>query len=486
LNIGPFYAVTDSDVGAARNFLNQFEQVRWVLGGLLESQDLQSLWPIRVILTNAPASHTLSLGTSSESETASRRTTSFVFQSGQYLLVTSPKAEPPVGGVAGILLDANTPRLPPEVESGLRALFSTLKAQGSRVTWGGAPAHPDLAWARMQLFATKFEYASSFHIFLAALKSGSSLRVAEQNAFGKDYQTLEQEAAANLAAGHWEPVSVSGRPLDPKRDLGVHSVEGDLKTLMQAGGNQAFACVNQAKGLPAEEALPLLKKAAQLNPLWGEPVFLQAQLSTNPAEKEALLKRATQLDPRATNYWLELAHVQTENGHASAAQGSWLRAEDSAPTQAERDRIHQARLNSEQERLDAAERERMREREAVHLADQKAQDSEAARIRAAEEKANQALDAASGGSQPANVVPWNSLAARKVRGVLVHVDCLPHGARLSVKTAGTLLNLFLADTSTFKLACGNQLPARRVSVAYVAQADDAHQTAGNITALEIQ
>ena len=482
LNIGPFYADTDVDTAAAREALTQFEQVRWVLGGLLESQDLPSIWPIRVILTNSPPTErTLAFAGSRPSGSGQ-----FVWQNGQYLLVTSPKTEPPVGEIAGILLDANTPHLPPEVESGLRALFSTLKAHGSRVTWGGAPAHPDLAWARMQLLATKFEYGSSFHIFLAALKSGSSLRVAEQNAFGKDYQTLEQEAAANLASGNWQPVSVSGRPLDPKRDLGVHSVEGDLQNLMQTGGNQAFAYVNQAKGLSPEEAIPLLKKAAQLNPLWGEPIFLQAQLSTNPAGKEALLKKAVQLDPRATNYWLELAHVQTANGHASAAQGSWLRAEVSAATEAERDRIHQARLDSEQERLDAAERERVREREAVHLADEKAQDSEAARIRAAEQKANQSLDSASGGSQPSNVVPWNALATKKVRGVLVHIDCLRHGARLSIKTSSTMLNLFLADSSALKLACGNQSPAHHVSVAYVAQSDDVHETAGNITALDIQ
>lgn len=479
LNIGPFYALTDGDTAAARDLLAQFEQARWVLGGLLESQDLPSLWPIRVILTNSepPA---LS-GGPSNSEFAP-----FTLQSGQYLLVTSPNAEPPVGQVAGILLDANTPRLPPEVESGLRALFSTLKAHGSRVTWGGAPAHPDLAWARMQLFATKFEYSSSFHILLAALKSGSSLRVAEQNAFGKDYQVLEKDAAANLAAGHWETVSASGRPLDPKRDLGVHAVDGDLQSLMQEGGNQAFTYVKQAKDLPADEAVPLLKKAAQLNPLWGEPVFLQAQLASNPAAKEALLKKAVQLAPRATNYWLELAQVQTANGHATAAQGSWLRAEDSAPTEAERERIHQARLDTEQERLDAAEKERVREREAVHQADQQAQDSEAGRIRAAEEKANQTLDNASGGSQPTNVVPWDSLAAKKVQGVLIRIDCPPHGARLSVKTANGLLVLFLADRSALKLACGSQSPGRRVAVNYVAQPDDVHQTAGTITALEIQ
>jgi hypothetical protein len=471
--------VTDSDTGAARDALTQFEQIRWVLGGLLESQDLPSLWPIRLVLTNAATEPRASA--SGEALPNSRE---FVWQNGQWLLVTASETSLPVGQVAGILLDANTPRLPPEVESGLRALFGTLKARGSRVTWGGPPAHPDLAWARMQLLATKFEYASSFHIFLAALKSGSSLRVAEQNAFGKDSDALEKEAAANLAAGNWQPVSVSGRPLDPKRDLGQHAIEGDLQSVSRMGANPAPEYVAEAKDLSPEQALPLLKKAAQANPLWGEPLFLQAQQSANPAEKEALLKKAAQLNPRATNYWHELAQVQTALGHASAAQGSWLRAEDAAPTEAERDRIHQARLDSEQERLDAAERERLREREAIHLADQKAQDSEAERIRAAEQKANQSLDTASGGSQPAEVVPWDSLAAKKIRGTLMRVDCLSHGARLSIKSTDTVLELFLADAT--KLRCGVQSPARRVSVAYVAQSDEVHRTAGNIVSIDIQ
>src|SRR5579863_4822620 len=50
LNIGPFYIDTQDDVAAARNDLTQLEQVRWVLGGLLESKDLPSLWPIRILL----------------------------------------------------------------------------------------------------------------------------------------------------------------------------------------------------------------------------------------------------------------------------------------------------------------------------------------------------------------------------------------------------------------------------------------------------
>ncbi len=117
-------------------------------------------------------------------------------------------------------------RLPAEAEEGLCKLFETMEAHGSRVTWGGQPAKPDLGFARMQLFATKFDYQLSFHVFVSALKNGSNIRVAERNAFGKAPETLEKEAADQLAGGRFEAVPVSGRPLDPKRDFGEHQVDG--------------------------------------------------------------------------------------------------------------------------------------------------------------------------------------------------------------------------------------------------------------------
>ncbi len=541
LNIGPFYVDTDSDISAAREDLEQLEQVRSVLGGLLESQDLHSVWPIRVLLTNqiekTNPERVDEPAVPSEPKTQSR----FVWQNGQWLLAAAPDVHMPLGDVATILLDANTPRLPDEVESGLRALFSTLQAHGSRVTWGGAPAKPDLAWARMQLLATKFEYYSSFHIFLTAMKSGSSLRVAEQNAFGKDFNALEQEAAANLAKGSWQPVAASGRPLDPRRDFGEHSLDStaaavyladasltrdpkgaeaayksaveaggaaaplgfeglaqlaavqdrdpkpDLQNAIRAGSRSAPVYVAGAKDLPPDQALPLLKKAAQLNPLWGEPVFLQAQLATSPAEKESKLKQATQLDPRATQYWLELAQVETANGEGVSAQGAWLHAEDSAPTQAERDRLHQRRLDSQQEREDAAENQRVREREAAHVADEQAQQSEADRIRAAEERANRALDSTAGGTQPSNVVPWSAVSAnKKLRGQLIQVDCLRHASRLTIRMANGTVALLLPESIKAKLACGVLTTPRRVSLVYNAEADEQHNTSGTITSFEFQ
>jgi hypothetical protein len=524
INIGPFYVDTDGDTGAARDVLTQLEQLRWVLGGLLESKDLQSVWPLRVMLSDLAKTNPTTSGTE------------FVLQNGQYVLLTAPGAHLPLGQVAIILLEANTPRMPVDVEYGLQQLFDTLEAHGSRVTWGGKPAHADLNWARIQLFATKFEYGTSFHIFLTALKGGSTLRAAEHNAFAKDAAELEQEVAANLAKGDWQAVSVSGRPLDPKHDFGEHSLDSKLadvyvadtqisadpkmarkayeaavdgggataalgyaglaqvtklnredpasflESAVRAGSRSAPVYVALAEDADAAKALPLLKKATQLNPLWAEPIFRQAQFAAGE-DKGALLKRATELDPRISQYWVELAQWETTNGHASRAPGSWLRAEDSARSEAERLRIHQLRMDSEEQRLDAADAERRREREELHQADQRAQNSEAERIRAAEQKANQSVNAAAGAATPGEVVPWSATVPhKKLQGVLVKVDCLHNGARLEVKNrAGQVTQLYLADRSPLKLACGVQSAPRPVSISYAAQPDEDRHTAGDVT-----
>jgi len=511
LNIGPFFVDFDGDTAAAREALTQLEQVRWVMGGLLESKDLHSVWPMRVILSKAAKANPLSAGTE------------FVFQNGSYQLLTSPGAHLPLGQVASIFLESNTARLPPEVESGIEQLFDTLEAHGSRVTWGANPTHPDLAWARVELFATKFEYGTHFHIFLNALRGGSTLKAAERNSFAGDPESLEKEAAAFLKKGSWEAVSVSGRPLDPKRDFGEHSLEPviadvyvantqltanpamaeaayksaveaggeaaalgfeglaqldklnrqdphkDLESAIQAQSKSAPVYLGAALNQPAAKALPLLKKAAAINPLWAEPIFRQAEFAENPNEKEALIKRATQLDPRISEYWIELAQLQTSNGHASLAQGSWLKAEDSAKNEAERQRIHELRENSEQARLDAA--------------DQRAQIKETDSIHAAEEKANRALDAAAGGAKVDDAIPYSALVPqKKISGVLTQVDCLKNGARLIIKMkAGQTTALFLRESGPLNLTCGAQRVPRNVAVSYAAQADDVRKTAGDVT-----
>ncbi len=527
LNIGPYYVDSDGDTAAARDALTQLEQLRWVMANLLESKDLHSVWPIRVIIGKAAKANPTTSGTE------------FIFQNGSYQLLTLPGAHLPLGQVAGIFLESNTARLPPEVESGLEQLFDTLEAHGSRVTWGANPTHPDLAWARIHLIATKFEYQAHFHIFLTALRSGSTVKAAERNSFAVAPESLEKEVADHLAQANWESVPVSGRPLDPKRDFGEHNLdaaiadvyvantqltanpkmaEAAFKNAIEAGGDGAalgFEGLAQIDKLnkqdphpafesaikahsksapvylgaaldrPAPEALPLLKQAAQINPLWAEPVFRQAQFSENLNDKEALIKRATQLDPRISQYWIELAQVQTANGHASFAQGSWLKAEDSAKNEKERERIHQLRTESEQARLDALEIERKRDRESVHDADQRAQHVQADAIRAAEERANRAMDEAAGGAKVGDAVPYASLLPKKkMAGTLTQVDCLSHGTRLVIKAkTGQTSGLFLPETASMplQLTCGPQKLARHVVLTYAVNADEIHHTIGDIT-----
>ena len=546
-------------MAAAREALTQLEQVRWVLGGLLENPNLQSTWPIRVILTKSEAG--AANGQFIPQNPAARNghgELGFVEQSapdgefawqnpavlhGQYLLVTKPGTRLPLFEIAGILLDANTPRLPGEVESGLRQLFDTLEAKGSRVTWGGPPPHPDINWARVQLFATKFEYSASFHIFLKSLQSGGTFRAAEQNAFHQPTDVLEKEAAARLAAGNPQAVPISGRPLDPRRDFGEHSIpspaidvyladsrlltdrkaaETAYRAAVEAGGpagalgfeglaqiahlegidpgphldearrlnsHSAPVYTASAEDLPPEQALPLLKRAAELNPRWAEPVFLQAQLTENPNEKEALLKSATELNRREPEYWITLARTQTADGHAASAQGSWLRAEEAAASESERARIHQMRLDSEEERLNAADAAREREREAVHIADQRAQQRQVNRVRAAEQKANRALDAEAGNAPPPEeVVPWaDTVPQKRLDGVLTRVDCLGSDARLTVRGKdGASTPLLLKNAGEFKLACGEQHPPAQLSVRFAAQPDERFKTNGTVTTLEVR
>lgn len=555
LNVGPYYLDTSGQPSAARDALTQLEQVRWVLGGLLEERDLRSTWPIRVLLTDSAGATCSFAGSKSGGQAESQLSLvplqesikGAAFQAppilhAQYLLACRPGAQLPLGEIAGILLDSNTPRLPADIESGIRSLFDTLEAQGSRVTWGSAPPEPDLAWARMQLFATKFEYSASFHIFLTALKHGSTLRSAAQNAFGQTFDALEKEAAARLAQGHWPAATVSGRPLDPKRDFGVHSLdpvvagvyvadaklpgsvreaqqayraaveaggpaaalghEGlaqlaqlengnpnlELENAVRSGSHSAPVYLASSTDLPPEQAVALLKKARLYNPAWGEPLVAQALLTEDRKEKADLLKQASTLSPREPELWIQLAKVQTELGLASAAQGSWLRAEEAAPTPVARVQIQKQRQDSEGNRLDAAQRAQDAERNRSYYADQRAQKTQGDRVKAAETKANSALAAESSGSDTsAGAVPWSDVVPqRKFEGSIVRVDCLGSDAKLNLKDrSGAAVQLLLKNASDAKLACGNQQPARRVTITYAADPDERFGTAGTVSTMNL-
>lgn len=259
-----------------------------------------------------------------------------------------------------------------------------------------------------------------------------------------------------------------------------------LDAAAQAGSRSAPVYFASAEDLPTERLIALLKKAETLNPRWAEPVFRQAQETEDKGEREALIKRATEINPRETKYWIELAKAQIANGHAAVAQGSWLRAEESAATDKGRDEIHQMRLDNEAARLDAAEKARRDERDAARRSDAQAQQSQADRIKAAEAKANAALDAEAGGKALSEVVPWNQVVPKKeLRGQLLRVECVGKTARLRVKdTHNRESTLLLRNPSDSGLSCGDQKPTVPVTVTYAAQPDEGLRIDGTVLTLQ--
>ena len=95
--------------------------------------------------------------------------------------------------------------------------------------------------------------------------------------------------------------------------------------LAQATG--AYALVEYAKLLPEAERKPVLEKSAAANPRWAEPYRLMAALETHPAQKLAVLRKATQLDPNDVASWILLAQTQEKANQLADASKSWAAAE---------------------------------------------------------------------------------------------------------------------------------------------------------------
>jgi len=528
LNIGPFLVATDGDTGQARDVLTQLEQMRWTISGLLDIRDLSPLWPARVLITSD-----------------ARPTAGVVQARDGYVIVMAPGTRAPLAALAKLFLEENTPRLPAEVERGFPRLFSTFEAKGPRIIWGAPPADPDLDWALMQLFATQPDYAGRFHVFMTNVRNGSNLSIAARNAFGKSLADLDREARALLVPGAAHAVTVGGRPLDPKRDFGEHSLDATmaavyladahaaddpqvarpayqaaiekggataalgqeglalLKRLEQkdnhslledaiaAGSKSAPVYLLASESQSKEVALELLKKAQLFNPRWGEPVFREAELMQSNQERERLYQQAVKLNQRSAEYWQALAEVQVASQHLVAAQGSWLRAEAACDTEAQREKIQARRLALEDVRLDAAERERRIKQAAVEADLARVQNDQMQRIHEAEKKANTDLEKSSGAPAASPIPWWDDPAQRALKGDLVRVDCVGSQTKFRIRIDdGSTKILLIRDQKLVSIegtqsafTCGPQEPARKVSVNYSAHPDKRTGSDGDIVAV---
>jgi hypothetical protein len=509
---GPFQVFSDAGDRHGREALTQLEQLRFVLGATLGgassatlgTHELTTVWPIQLVLF------------AHQKEYAPHALPTPLVDGGASTLAAwsadvGKDTELPhdlLRAVTLRLIEDNSGRLPEEIETALGDLLATMKVTAGVKVAIGAPLGPGeitgdrlRVWAKLQMLETQPEFAGKLRVYLNNLQQAGEEAAAVRNAFDMTAAKLNERADAYLRAGKFEAAPVSGRPIAPDRDF----IEKELPKLARGKtGREDLIAELDAQGrtfpsgspraLLAENTLASLEDAAQSNLRWAEPHFKMAALETDSAERIADLKAAASLAPRNAEYWQKLAVAQADAGLFADAEKSWSAAERAAPNAAERARIHQAKLDLEDERAAFAIAQRKFEREEEARELQRVKDSAAAEVHAAERAANQRLAANQGNI--ANPVPYSEAfgepARTVVSGTLTKVDCLAGGAlRLTILQAtGRPVALLIRDLQKLtveaaasghaEFACGTQKSATQIEVRHDSKADAKFGTLGDI------
>jgi hypothetical protein len=522
---GPFEVIGSAGERAARQQVFEAEQFRYALGQLLGGKELNTVWPVRIVVAKGLRSTPPAMGRDS-----------WISASGETQTLEWREA------CARILIGDNIGRLPPGFESGLISLISTLEMKSVKLTLGAPPpaAERTRDWARLHLFATAPEYTGRLRILLSNMTHGGDYDAACRNAFEKSAAEMEKRVDAYFAAGKFEGVPFPGRALSEK-DFTVREAEAydgrvamaDLLLADPSKAAQAEAAYKALTGAEAQEGLGLLAarrkdpsaaklfetataagsknpqawlgtgthagaiKAIELNPKWPDPHVRLAELSTAPNVKAAELGKAAALAPRDAGLWKQSALAYAAANQFTEAGKAWSGAERAAASDEERNQLRQARQDNERARADyeAAARKRIADEEAADL--ERIKNQSLAEIRAAEDKARKQM--AEGGAVPAKPVEWwdgPGGPTQKVSGTLQRVDCLAGGrAKLTVQTGPkATVQLMIRDpgkiaitgTGELTLGCGPQRPARSVSIDYAPARDAKLGTAGDVQVVEFK
>jgi len=507
---GPFEVMTSAGERSGRETLAQLEQLRWALGTVLGKPELKTVWPVRVVVRKAGP------GWSPVPPKLSRD----AYVGG--LVANAPIPRLWLRECARILIDSSAGRMPAGIEAGLADFYSTEELSGVRIT-DGRPlpeAERNLNWARIHLLSVHPDYYGKPRVLLHNLQQGAEMEPACRNAFGKTPAQIDKEAAAYLAAGNFATIEISGRPLNPQRDLRAQPVsapapeialadlapsraayEAILKAYpktpaaleglglwakaIEAGSKNARAYVEHAR---QSGDRPALVKAIELNPAWAEPRLLLGQRDKNIQE----LKTAGTLEPRNARYWQALAEESIAQNQYPEAAKAWAAAEHASVDDSERAHIRVARLAIEQQRLDyeAAERRRAAEEAAKDI--ERAKAAALAEVRAAEARANRKDPTSWAGRK---VEPWweGEIPSGKLRGRLTQVDCRGATVRFVIQGEdGKLTRLVIRDPKKvvvlsggqLDFTCGPQRKPRTVSIEYFPKNDAKLATAGEVATIE--
>lgn len=534
---GPVELVSDAPQRQSLTTLGEAEQFRFVLGRLLGIDDLQSNPKVRLVIFKDARDASQSGATPAPSLVEGRDRRAIVMTGGQLLAPES------IRQLTRMFVERNTGRLPPEFERGLESFLTTLQVDGARVKWGAPPPNPDREWARVALLATKPEYAGRAGILLFNLQKGAPEVSAYHNAFNKTKAEIEADVDRFWAAKQFAAVDAPSRALNAQRDFDVHQLDPDVADLEIAdlltpqseaiykrliGKNTRLVDCYEGMALIAlrrddsatageyitkaiaagtrntvillryarmekdpEKSRTALAKAVEADPNSAEAHHEYAlRLSGTDQIKE--LQAAAKLTPQNMEYQADLARAYLAVRQFALAARAWTAAEQAATNDADREKMLQARLAIEAQRLDAEEAERKRRAEEERRDTERVRAEEIARIRAAEAKAN---GAPADKDTLAKAVPWwdGPNAPNRAEGTLRQVDCLGSQLRLVILTKDKkTVRLLIRDLSNIAVkgdpisfSCGVQKP-RQITVDYFPKADAKLGTAGEVAGIDLQ
>ena len=377
------------------------------------------------------------------------------------------------------------------------------------------------------MLATTPDYTSRMRVLFFNLQRGIAPEAAWSNAYGRSAAEMEREVDQYWHAGKFAAADGPSAAISPERDFYIKDLaiddatlaradllnaqsaglyqkmlgaqrrvaeaneglgllalrNGDisgardyLKHAMAAGSHNAAALVEYARlennPAPAREALD---DALKVNPQLAEAHFLLAQKASDPERRTAEFQAAARLAPQEARYWEALARWQVEQKSFRQAARSWTAAEQAATSDQERERLHQARMAIETQRLDFEEAERQR----IAAEKQRALDQLKAQalrdLHAAEARGNHAPPDVS-----KNAIPWwddtpaNAKNTAQAEGTLLRVDCAARIRQIVIVTGDRkTLRLRVVDQRQFgagALACGPG-KGQRVAVDFIRRPD---------------
>jgi tetratricopeptide (TPR) repeat protein len=528
---GPFEVLTDAGEKAGQETMVRFEEFRHALGTIVGEDDLETPQPVRIVVFKN--SH----GWTSPAPIAMGRD--------RYAIVLGEKApvEPAVyRELTKLLLNSNINRMPAAFEHGVVEFLSTFEVSGIHITVGAPPPQPDLDWARIHMLAVDPQYFPKIRILLYNLRKGVDEDAACQNAFGKSAAEIETLAKRHFAAGNFQTTTISSLPMAPSdfherpisdtdmrlaradllageqsateyrsllndhlkipdseeglgllalRDRHNDDARGYFAAAMEAGSTSARCYIEYARlERDDEKADKALLRAAGINPKLDEPFAMMAERDTDPQKRLAHWKAAAERNPRNASYWQALAECYLADHNFNEASKAWREAEQAATDPAERERMRQARVAVEGQRLDYEEAEKRRQAEEEAREVQKLKEQAQAHVHELEAKYN-------GNSKPAaDAVPWSDFPHPdgKIAGNLKQVDCLGKQARLLIESDDhKLVKLLVTDpgkiaisgSNQAQLGCGAQKP-RHVTIEYYPKANTRLATAGEVATIEFR